>query len=136
MLQNLLLNETKTLYFDCNTLIYKDLTEIYNYNITEKYYIGGYERKPIKKYGTNLNDFINSGVILINLENLRKDNIFPKMIKFLRKNNKNLLYLDQDAINVVCNRKNGFFPLNYISSGICNLNTLHKITKKKSNLLI
>ena len=135
-MQNFLVNETKTLYFDCDTLIYKDLTELYNYNITEKYYIGEYEGKPLKKYGKNLNNFINSGAILINLENLRKDNIFPKMIEFLRKNNNSLLYLDQDAINVVCNKKNGIFPSNYISSGICNLNELHKINKQKSNLII
>jgi lipopolysaccharide biosynthesis glycosyltransferase len=136
MLQNLLINETKTLYFDCDTLIYKDLTELYNYNISEKYYIGKYEGKPLIKYGRNLSDFINSGAMLINLEKLRKDNIFPKMIDFLRKNNGRLFFLDQDAINVVCNSNNGFFPSNYISSGICNLDALHKINKAKSNLLV
>jgi lipopolysaccharide biosynthesis glycosyltransferase len=136
LLQNLLLNETKTLYFDCDTLIYKDLTELYNYNISDKYYIGQYEGKPNRKYGNNLTDFINSGVILINLENLRKDNIFLKMIDFLRKNNHRLSFLDQDAINVVCNGKNGFFPSNYIISGTCSLKLFRKINKVKSNLLL
>ena len=83
-LQNLLKNETKTLYFDCDTLIYKDLNTIYNYNNTGKYYIWQYEGKPIKQYGNNLGNFINSGAILINLELLRKDNIYQKMIEFLR----------------------------------------------------
>jgi lipopolysaccharide biosynthesis glycosyltransferase len=82
-------------------LIYKDLTKLYNYNIKDKYYVGQYEGKPLEKYGKNLNDFLNSGAILINLENLRKDNIFPKIIDFLRKNNQSLLFLDQYAINVV-----------------------------------
>ena len=130
MLQNLLLNETKALYFDCDTLIYKDLTKLYNKNINDKYYFGQYEGKP-----KNLNDFINSGAILINLENLRNDNIFPKMIDFLRKNNQTLSYLDQDAINVVCNGKNGFFPSNYLSSGICSLSKMQEINKIKLNLL-
>ena len=67
-LQNLLKNETKTLYFDCDTLIYKDLNTIYNYNNTGKYYIGQYEGNPIKQYGNNLGKFINSGAILINLQ--------------------------------------------------------------------
>lgn len=135
LLQNLLQNETKTLYFDCDTLIYKDLTELYNYNISDKYYVGQYEGRPLRKYGNNLTDFINSGAILINLENLRKDNIFPKMIDFLRKNNQRLSFLDQDAINVVCNGKNGFFPSNYISSGICTLSKIQEINKIKSNKL-
>ena len=124
LLQNLLPNEKKALYFDCDTLIYKDLNELYNYNISDKYYIGRYEGRPLKQYGANLKNFINSGAILINLENLRKDNIYQKIYEFLRQNNKRLLFLDQDAINVVCNRKNGFFPSNYVSSGVCNLNTL------------
>ena len=136
LLQNLLQNETKALYFDCDTLIYKDLNKLYNYNINNKYYVGQYEGKPIEKYGKNLHDFINSGAILINLENLRNDNIFAKMIDFLRKNNQTLSYLDQDAINVVCNGKNGFFPSNYISSGICSLSKMQEINKIKSNLLI
>ena len=135
LLQNLLQNEAKTLYFDCDTLIYKDLNDIYNYNISGKYYVGAYEGKPLGIYGKNLNDFINSGAILINLENLRKDNIFPKILDFLRNNNKRLLYLDQDAINVVCNKKNGIFPPNYISFGICDLDKIKEINKDKSNLL-
>ena len=132
LLQNIITNEKKVLYFDCDTLIYRDLNEIYNYNITDKYYIGQFEGKPLKKYGNNLNDFINSGVMLINLENLRKDNIFDKMLDFL-KNNKNLEYLDQDAINVVCNKKNGFFPSNYISFGICNIKLFQKKINSKNN---
>lgn len=121
LLQKILPNENKTLYFDCDTLIYKDLTEIYNFNITDKYYVGQYEGRPLRIYGNNLTDFINSGAILINLENLRKDNILDKIIDFLKKNNDKLQYLDQDAINVVCNKKNGIFPSNYISTGICNV---------------
>jgi lipopolysaccharide biosynthesis glycosyltransferase len=92
-------------------LIYKDLTELYNYNITDKYYVGQYEGRPLKKYGNNLTDFINSGAILINLENLRKDNIFQKMIDFLRKNNQRLSFLDQDAKMLFVMEKIDFFLL-------------------------
>ena len=65
----------------------------------------------IKNMEKNLKGFINSGAILINLELLRKDNIFPKIYKFLQVNNGSLLFLDQDAINIVCNKKNGFYLL-------------------------
>ena len=140
LLQNLLKNESKALYFDCDTLIYRDLNNLYNYNITDKYYIGTYEGKPLKKYGKNLNNFINSGVLLINLENLRKDNVYPKILEFLKQNNKNLTFLDQDAINVVCNKKNGFFPSYYVSFGICDLKKLYNISKEismsKNNIYI
>ncbi len=135
ILQNLIPTEKKILYFDCDTIIYRDLNIIYNYNITNKYYIGRYEGKPLKKYRKKLKDFINSGVILINLELLRKDNIFPKIYRFLRKYNGHLSFLDQDAINVVCNKKNGFFPSYYFGNDLCNLNNIIKINmlNKKQN---
>ena len=132
LLQRILPNEKKILYFDCDTLIYKDLNEIYNFNISDFYYVGEYEGKPITKYGNNLKDFINSGVMLINLDNLRKDNIFDKIILFLKKNNDSLYFPDQDAINVVCNKKNGIFPKNYISFGICDSMLFENIIKEKN----
>ena len=131
LLQKLLPDEKKTLYFDCDTLIYKDLNELYNYNISDKYYTGSYEGGPLTQYGHNLTDFINSGVLLINLENLRKDNIYEKIYEFLTKNNNRLAYLDQDAINVVCNKKNGFLPRFYVSSGVCEPNKFKKLNKEK-----
>lgn len=133
LIQNLLKNEKKALYFDCDILVYKDLNQFYNYNISDKYYLGQYEGRPIRKYGKHLRDFINSGAILINLENLRKDNIYEKIYAFLKRNNKKLKFLDQDAINVVCNEKNKFLPPYYVSSGVCNSNTFKALIKNKIN---
>jgi len=45
-------------------------------------------------------------------------------------NNGSLLFLDQDAINVICNKKNGFFPSYYFGSYLCNLEYISKINKK------
>ena len=136
LLQNIIRNESKILYLDCDTLIYKDLKEVYNYNIRDFYYVGGYEGKPITKYGNNLSDFINSGVMLINLDKLRNDNIFDKIIEFLKQNNNTLNFLDQDAINVVCNKKLGFFPSHYISFGICDSQLYQNNIKSKNNIIL
>ena len=135
ILPKLIPNEKKILYFDSDTLIYRDLNEIYNYNIDDNYFVGQFEGKPIKKYGKDLRDFICGGVLLINLDNLRKDKIFEKMIDFLTKNNRTLHFLDQDAINVVCNKKNGFFPKHYISSGYCDLNLFEYVIKSKKDYI-
>ena len=32
---------------------------MYNFNITDRYYIGQYEGRPLKKYGSHLRNFIN-----------------------------------------------------------------------------
>ena len=68
---------------------------------------------------------------MINIELLRKDNIFAKITYFLRKNNRHLLFFDQDDINVVCNDKIGFFPKNTVSSGFCKYNEIKQINKDK-----
>ena len=75
-LPDLLPNEKKILYLDCDTLIYKDLTELYNYNINGKYFTGMLEpRNEIKNY-------INTGVMLFNLEELRLGNIIKKIEEY------------------------------------------------------
>ena len=47
----------------------------YNYGIDHKYYVGMLEKrgkKVFKQYNINFNEYINSGVILSNLEEIRK----------------------------------------------------------------
>lgn len=129
MLQKLLVNETKCLYFDCDTLIYRDLNIIYNYNNTNNYYIGEYEGYTLKKLGMVIENYINSGVLLINLRKLREDNIFDKIMNFLRTNNRSLTFPDQEALNMVCYKNNAMFPKYFISSGICNINKIKEIKK-------
>lgn len=81
LLQNILKKESKVLYLDCDTLIYKDLHKIYNFNIKNKYYVGMLETKFVNVFGNVIKNYINSGVILINLDNLRRDKIFYKTIE-------------------------------------------------------
>ena len=55
------------------------------------------------------------------------------MCQFLKVNNDSLLFLDQDAINVVCNKKNGFFPSYYFGSYLCDWKYISKINKLTFN---
>lgn len=132
-LQNVLINEKKVLYLDCDTIVYKDLKEIYNYNIERYYYAGMLQKKSANINGYKIKNYINSGVILINLENLRKDNIFSYILKYLRKNNKKLLFPDQDAINAVCHRKNAILPRKFVTIAYCSLNSINKADIEKIN---
>ena len=85
----------KIIYLDTDTLIYKDLTKLYNYDIEGKYFIGMPENKEEDFYIRNnvsFNNFKNTGVILWNLEELRKGNISSKMIEYISKNNNKTKY--------------------------------------------
>lgn len=123
ILQDLLKNEKKILYLDVDTLIYKDLTKIYNYNINGKYYIGMPEYKDeefFQKYNVSFNNFINTGVILCNLEELRKGKISKKIEDFIIKYNNDLKFPVNEPTNYITHSKNGYFTPEYVVIGFCN----------------
>ena len=89
LLANILPDLNKVLYIDSDTFIRKDLTELYNTDIS-KYYLAAV-KKAEPELDQELNIFrqwkqikiytYNCGVLLFNLEKIRKDNIIKKLIK-------------------------------------------------------
>ena len=132
-LPDLLPNKKRVLYLDCDTLIYKDLTKLYNYDISDKYFTGMLEPRDLSYLGLNVKNYINTGVMLFNLEELRKNEISKKMEEFLVKHNFKLLFPVNDSINTVCHEKNGYFPPEFVQWGFCNV---HLIDKYISDLQI
>ena len=126
MLPELLPNEKKVLYLDCDTLIYKDLTKIYNYDITGKYFTGMLEPRDLSYLGINVKNYINTGVMMLNLEELRLGNVSKKLEEFLIKYNFKLLFPVNDSINTICHRKNGYFPPDLVQWGFCNVHLADK----------
>lgn len=118
-LPDLLPQEKKILYLDSDTLIYKDLTKLYNYNITDKYIAGMLEFKNFNVFGKKIDYFVNTGAIIMNLEELRKDNICKKTENFIRENNSKLLFPVNFSFNYICNGKVGFFSPQYAQLGFC-----------------
>ena len=57
--------------------------------------------------------YINSGVLLINIDKIRKDNKDFELIKFTKKNSKKLFFPEQDGINYIFHEKIGLLPLKY-----------------------
>jgi lipopolysaccharide biosynthesis glycosyltransferase len=134
-LQDLLPNEHKILYLDTDTLIYKDLTKLYNYNITGKYYVGMPEYKDIYyflQYKEKFKNFINTGVVLCNLDELRKLNFTNKFAEFFNKYNKKIKFPVNDATNIITHEKNGYFEPEYVVIGFCNEKEIQKYYKRMS----
>ena len=113
----LLGNINRIIYIDSDTLIFKDLTELYTLNFYEKYILGRLDMitDELDKLGTFTKTYINDGIILMDLYNLRKYNYYQKFIDYIKKN-KNVNYLnhhDQTCINYVCHKKIGILRLKY-----------------------
>ncbi|BED92456.1 MAG: glycosyltransferase family 8 protein [Candidatus Paraimprobicoccus trichonymphae] len=112
---SILSEEKKCIYLDVDTIISKDLYELYSFNI-EKYYIAGVpdrirgikDKERENNLGVPLNRYINAGVLLFNLEKCRVSNIEMQFEKFINERKEISLH-DQDTINAVC--YDGIFDL-------------------------
>lgn len=107
----------KVLYLDGDIIVKKDLFEFYNQNI-ENYYAGVISDGPKDKieggekhsfYGEK--NYFNSGVMLLNLKRMRKDDCTSKLIDY-RMNGYNY-FMDQDAFNIVLGKNVLHFSLIY-----------------------
>ena len=107
MIAEVLPNIDYVLYLDGDTIVNGDISELFDTDLTNCYCAGvsdiyiesvGY-KKTLGIDGL----YINAGVILFNLDEMRRTNIAEKLFKLTSENN--FKYQDQDAINVVFNGK-------------------------------
>ncbi|MCQ2744694.1 MAG: glycosyltransferase family 8 protein, partial [bacterium] len=96
-LASLLPDVDKVIYFDCDIIVNSDLTNLFNIDI-EDYAIAGVKDINKKMLKRNPN-YINSGVLLLNLDKWRKDNIEQKLLEFTKANIDNIKTGDQEIIN-------------------------------------
>lgn len=109
-------NIDKVLYLDCDTIVKESLSELFNYN-SDKVFLGVKDCIG-KRYKQNIgleNDdiYINAGVLLINLNELRNVNVCEEIEIFLNKYKKMINYADQDILNGVFKGKIGSLDPNY-----------------------
>lgn len=114
-LPNILENITKIIYLDSDTLILKDLNELYQIDIKEKYLLGFLDNSftELDRYNITNYTYICAGVLLMNLEKLRNEKMVEKFYSFIEKNEGNLPQHDQNVINAVCYQKIGLIPPKY-----------------------
>ncbi len=96
----------KIIYIDCDTIIQGSLKELWEMNI-DNYSMGGvldcvypYEKDTI--HMKKKDNYINCGVLLLNLEIWRKKNITKKCIQYLEENNYLTPNYDQGLLNCIC----------------------------------
>ena len=96
---------SKILYLDNDVVALKDFTDFYNLDITN-YDIAGvfdYYGSHIYRKKIIIKDYLNSGVLLMNLDRIKDNNLFEKCR--IRCRDKEMLLPDQEAINTYCSKK-------------------------------
>ena len=100
----LLQKEDKVLYLDCDIIVRKPLSELYNKDFANCLILGIID--VAAKYHSlrlGLKKYINAGVILINSKKMRDINSDAMIIDWINSNNEKIECHDQDVINAVFN---------------------------------
>ena len=97
----------KVLYLDVDTIVLKDLSELYNTDLQETY-CGVVEDYHLVRFADmnkklSLKHYFNSGVLLLNTKKIREENLCSKMLKTYIDNGANFYHHDQDVLNLVFN---------------------------------
>ena len=118
-LPSVLPNISRVIFTDADVITFKDLNEMYNIKLGKKiYYCGALDHgsfvNEIKHYFHIVIDkYINAGILLMNLEEIRNDGIEDKLRKFIDSHFLN--HHDQTAINAVCYNNTQVLPYKYSS---------------------
>ena len=106
----------RIIYLDGDTLIRKDILEMYNYPFNNNYILGFpfYMGYVMEKHGIKKPEhYINGGCLLFNIKQMRKDHKDIDLLSITIKNNTIWRFREQDAINYLFNKRIGFLPLKY-----------------------
>lgn len=90
----------KLLYLDIDMMAAKDISELYNIDITD------YEYAAVKeKYGSIFirPDYINAGMLLLNMKKIKETGLLVKARELIK--NKKLIFADQSAIYYTTTKK-------------------------------
>lgn len=119
LIPELIYEYEKCIYLDADIIVNNDLEELFKIDIEGSYIAGVKDCHLISKNTTqhqkglgipSVENYINAGVLLLNLKKLREDNISKKFLQQVKKRNK---YEDQDVLNLCCYGSIKILPIGY-----------------------
>ena len=125
----------RILYLDTDTLIFKDLSKMYNLDFNHNYIIGAQatDKYIVRKFNAKIKLYVNAGVILFNIKKIRKHNKDIELLYYTMKNFKKYKYPEQDSINIIFNPLVGIFPYKWGMRIIDTLDTYKKYCEPAYN---
>ena len=92
----ILKDESRVLWLDCDTIVNEDISDLFDIDMEGYYYAGAMEPGKSK----DIFRYVNSGVLLCNLDLLRETQKEVELAYFL--NNYQMNWADQEVINLLC----------------------------------
>jgi len=122
-IQNLFPEYHKILYLDCDIVVVGDISKLYNIDLEENLAAGVVEQFILRtkefsdytKYavGVDAENYLNAGVLLIDLDKFRKERIEEKFTYLINKYNFDVIDPDQAYINFLCQGKIKYLPVEF-----------------------
>jgi lipopolysaccharide biosynthesis glycosyltransferase len=99
----------RMIHLDGDTMVFKDLWEMFNLPFDDNYFLAQPTTKDVFKDKILKQNTINTGVMIFNIKKLREDNMDFELLHylFLKK------YTEQILIGYVCLPKIGYLPFKY-----------------------
>ena len=117
LLPSMLPNLDKVIYLDCDLVVCKDLkslweTDVNDVAVTMAPDLLYQDKATLSRLGIN-NNYLNSGVIVMNLDYWRKHDVQNRLLSYIIDKGKELIYNDQDALNVILQKERRQLPVKY-----------------------
>lgn len=108
MIPEIFKNYERILYIDGDTLVLKDLYDFFNTpfdsDINMAMIVDRFSwKEQMRKL--NISNYFNSGVILFDVKKCLENDFCNKCVQWLSQNKNKAIFPDQDAINVVCDKR-------------------------------
>ncbi|MBQ8546340.1 MAG: CDP-glycerol glycerophosphotransferase family protein [Clostridia bacterium] len=107
----------KAVYIDCDLVVLGDISKFYSFDVS-KHMVGGVRnplhtimKEHIEELGLNPLKYINAGVLLMNLDMMRKKGFENTCFELLA--TRDLRFMDQDAINLACENSIKYFDMSW-----------------------
>lgn len=114
-LHNLLPKVNRAIWLDSDTMVFEDLTELIKIDMKGNYVMGFLDSmfRAMEIFGIKNATVICAGVLLLDLEALRKNNYTEKFNRFMIEEKDRITTFDQTIINAVLHDKIGKLPAKY-----------------------
>lgn len=118
LLPSMLTDLDKVIYLDCDLVVNKDLNDLWDTDVNDvavamapDYHYNNAE--TLRRLGIQGCYYLNSGVIVMNLDYWRKHVIQNKVLTYIIDNRDRIIYPDQDALNVILKDARMELPIIY-----------------------
>ena len=117
LLPSMLPNLDKVIYLDCDLVVCKDLKSLWETDVNDVAVamapdLWYQDKETLSRLGIN-NKYLNSGVMVMNLDYWRKHDVQNRLLSYIIDKGNELIYNDQDALNVILNDERRQLPVKY-----------------------